>query len=552
MSPALVPKPKDWRNNVDVVGFYFLDLATEYEPSPELADFLSRGPPPIYVGFGSVVVDDPIALSKIIFEATAQAHVRVLLSSGWGGLGSEDVPPHVFMLGNIPHDWLFSNDRVAAVVHHGGAGTTAIGIAKGRPTVIVPFFGDQAFWGDMVYRAGAGPRPIPKAELTVKKLRDAIVFALSASAKASAQNLADRIALEDGVRSGVASFYKHLPLNDMSCDLDPSRIAVWWSSQYCMKLSAFAAQVLADAGLLLMDSLQLHQTKSYSLKKQVSDPVPNGANAKFWTITHNGSNTLSEMLTSPIQKFVNTTSTIPTTIMKSISTVQERLPNIPDTLKLPSSRSNPSSPGHSRSSSVDAARVLSPPQAPKKQAPEHTRSLSASTPLVTSPNKLRKPPPPVLSVVTATDTSHDAWKSTQTDSSRKAQEGIRDFRIEQGKEAVRNSLEEERNEIISKFKREINFTPIRQKKYREEAEKELFKEMQRKKRMDGPLPPLPPSYESVNGAEVGRGVQGESERWAELTEEQEEEIYRWQLEQAIKQSLSEFRANEELRKVKTE
>lgn len=64
-----------------------------------------------------------------------------------GGLGGVEVPPHVFILGNIPHDWLFDKERVSAVVHHGGAGTTAIGLAKGRPTVVVPFFGDQGFWG---------------------------------------------------------------------------------------------------------------------------------------------------------------------------------------------------------------------------------------------------------------------------------------------------------------------------------------------------------------------------------------------------------------------
>jgi sterol 3beta-glucosyltransferase len=114
------------------------------------------------------------------------------------------VPSHVFMIDNIPHDWLFSDERVAAVVHHGGAGTTAIGLAKGRPTVIVPFFGDQEFWGNMVHNAGAGPKPIPKAELNVKKLRDGIVFALSASAKESAKRLAQRI--KDDVRFSYLCF----------------------------------------------------------------------------------------------------------------------------------------------------------------------------------------------------------------------------------------------------------------------------------------------------------------------------------------------------------
>jgi sterol 3beta-glucosyltransferase len=71
--------------------------------------------------------------------------IRTLLSVGWGGLGSTTVPAHVHILDNVPHDWLF--ERVSAVVHHGGAGTTAIGLKKAAPTIVVPFFGDQGFWG---------------------------------------------------------------------------------------------------------------------------------------------------------------------------------------------------------------------------------------------------------------------------------------------------------------------------------------------------------------------------------------------------------------------
>jgi sterol 3beta-glucosyltransferase len=145
-----------------------------------------------------------------------------------GGLGGVSVPPHIFILGNIPHDWLFDNERVSAVVHHGGAGTTAIGLAKGRPTVIVPFFGDQGFWGkfhnphpvqlvptvregSMIHRAGAGPEPIPHKHLTVAKLADAIKFAISPSAKTAAKEMADKI------RTEVRPIIQFLPM----LDLDP-------------------------------------------------------------------------------------------------------------------------------------------------------------------------------------------------------------------------------------------------------------------------------------------------------------------------------------------
>jgi UDP:flavonoid glycosyltransferase YjiC (YdhE family) len=147
-SPALIPKPADWGPHISVAGFYFLKLASTYTPDAELAAFLAAGPPPIYIGFGSIVVDDPNAMTKLIFEAVKKTGQRALVSKGWGGLGADElgIPDGVFMVGNVPHDWLFP--RVSCVVHHGGAGTTAAGIACGKPTVIVPFFGDQPFVSD--------------------------------------------------------------------------------------------------------------------------------------------------------------------------------------------------------------------------------------------------------------------------------------------------------------------------------------------------------------------------------------------------------------------
>ena len=141
-SPSLIPKPKDWGPNVHVAGFYNLSLASSYTPEPDLSAFLEAGPPPVYIGFGSIVVADPNALTNMIFEAVAKAGVRALVSKGWGGTGGEglDVPENIFLLGNCPHDWLFQ--RVAAVCHHGGAGTTAAGITASKPTFVVPFFGD--------------------------------------------------------------------------------------------------------------------------------------------------------------------------------------------------------------------------------------------------------------------------------------------------------------------------------------------------------------------------------------------------------------------------
>ncbi|KAG7094782.1 hypothetical protein E1B28_005597 [Marasmius oreades] len=329
MSPALVPKPEDWKNHIDVVGFYFLDLATSYTPPDDLLAFLGAGEPPVYIGFGSVVVDDAAAMTMTIFEATRKAGVRALVSAGWGGLGGVTVPPHIFLLGNIPHDWLFDGDRVAAVIHHGGAGTTSAGLAKGKPTVVVPFFGDQPFWGNMIHRAGAGPAPIPRKKLNADNLCDAIKFALSPKAKAAAAKMAARIKNEDGVNKGVESFYKHLPLKNMRCDLDPSRAAVWWFPKYSLKLSGFAAQVLADAGELEMQTLKLHRPKEYSTKRTVTDPITGSAMSVFWIVTH-FSGGLVKTLTSPKDGLIETTTAIPRGIVRTISSIQKGFHNLPE------------------------------------------------------------------------------------------------------------------------------------------------------------------------------------------------------------------------------
>ncbi|KAL0059449.1 hypothetical protein AAF712_013793 [Marasmius tenuissimus] len=330
MSPALVPKPRDWKSHIDVVGFYFLDLATSYKPPDDLAAFLAAGDAPVYIGFGSVVVDDAAAMTSTIFEATKKAGVRALVSAGWGGLGGVQVPPHIFILSNIPHDWLFAKGRVAAVVHHGGAGTTAIGLANGRPTVVVPFFGDQAFWGNMIHRAGAGPAPIHHESLTVDNLCEAIRFAVSPSAQAAAGRMAEQIKNEDGVSAGVHSFYRHLPLNNMACDLDPTRLAVWWSTEYCLKLSGFAAQVLADAGKLDMSTLDLHRPKEYGpAKKTVTDPVSGTATEIFWTIT-NYSEGIMNIFMSPTKGIVQTVVAIPKGVVKIVSSIHTGFHNLPE------------------------------------------------------------------------------------------------------------------------------------------------------------------------------------------------------------------------------
>lgn len=253
----MIPKPKDWGSHIAISGFYFLSLANNYTPQPDLAAFLEAGPPPVYIGFGSIVVDDPRAMTKLIFEAIKKTGQRALVSKGWGGIGTDalDIPEGVFMLGNVPHDWLFKH--VSCVVHHGGAGTTAAGIAMGRPTVVVPFFGDQPFWGAMVAKAGAGPTPVPSKHLTAENLAAAILEALEPSVLERAHELGERIKSEQGNQTGAKTFHDSLDLKTMRCELSPKRVAAWRVKRTHFRLSPFAATTLSNEGLLDFADLKL-------------------------------------------------------------------------------------------------------------------------------------------------------------------------------------------------------------------------------------------------------------------------------------------------------
>ncbi|XP_022158103.1 sterol 3-beta-glucosyltransferase UGT80A2-like isoform X4 [Momordica charantia] len=207
-SPHLLPKPKDWGPKIDVVGFCFLDLASNYEPPSSLVEWLEAGERPIYIGFGSLPVEQPQEMTRIIVEALEITGRRGIINKGWGGLGSLAEPKEfVYVLDNCPHDWLFP--RCMAVVHHGGAGTTSAGLKAACPTTIVPIFGDQLFWGERVHARGLGPPPIPIAQFSLENLIDAINFMLDPKVKERAVELAKAMESEDGVGGAVNAFHKH-------------------------------------------------------------------------------------------------------------------------------------------------------------------------------------------------------------------------------------------------------------------------------------------------------------------------------------------------------
>ncbi|KAL8656738.1 MAG: hypothetical protein Q9226_002572 [Calogaya cf. arnoldii] len=283
-SPALIPKPRDWGSHISVSGFYFLSLAGSFEPDQQLLSFLDAGPPPVYIGFGSIVVDDPNAMTRMIFDAVKQSGQRALVSKGWGGLGADslDVPHNVFMLGNVPHDWLFK--RVSCVVHHGGAGTTAAGIAAGKPTVVVPFFGDQPFWGSMVAKAGAGPWPTPYKQLTSEKLAASILEALKPEASHRAEEMGRNISHEQGTQTGAKDFQNKLDIDALRCSVAPSRTAAWRVKRTNIRLSPFAATLLAKEGLLDFGNLKLYRPREYDTEDGPWDPITGATSAIMGTM----------------------------------------------------------------------------------------------------------------------------------------------------------------------------------------------------------------------------------------------------------------------------
>ncbi len=208
-SPSIIPKAPDWPEDLHVSGYLFLDEEADWQPTPELMRFLEAGEAPVYIGFGSMAGQNPEALARLTLQALAKSEQRGLLLTGWGGLKIDPVPENVFVLEAAPHRWLFP--RMAAVVHHGGAGTTAEGLRAGTPTVVVPFAFDQFFWGAQVQKRGLGPAPIPQKKLSVDRLARAIrLAATDGEMRRRANACAQAMAAEDGRGRAVQLIQRYL------------------------------------------------------------------------------------------------------------------------------------------------------------------------------------------------------------------------------------------------------------------------------------------------------------------------------------------------------
>jgi sterol 3beta-glucosyltransferase len=208
-SPSVLPKPHDWPEYIDVTGYWFMEPDKNYKPDPKLVKWLEEGPKPIYIGFGSVTVEDPDGLTKTIFEAVKMSGARAVLSKGWGGMGADEYPDYIFPVDNVPHDWLFP--RCAGTIQHGGAGTTAAALCAGIPTMIVPFFGDQFFWGKRIEDLGVGPTHMSIKNITVEKLSKSINALLTDQKMIQrAASIGEQIRSQDGVGRAVAAINRSI------------------------------------------------------------------------------------------------------------------------------------------------------------------------------------------------------------------------------------------------------------------------------------------------------------------------------------------------------
>jgi sterol 3beta-glucosyltransferase len=200
-SPSVVPVPPDWPDDVHVTGYWFRDPDPAWTLPPALAAFLAAGGAPVYLGFGSMPDADPAGLVAALVGGARRAGHRMVLHSGWSRLGATGLlDDDVLVVDDVPHSLLFP--RMAAVVHHGGAGTTAAALRAGVPAVVVPLFADQFFWGRRVAALGAGAPPIARERLTDARLGAAL--AVASGRRDGARRIAAELAAEDGVATAIA------------------------------------------------------------------------------------------------------------------------------------------------------------------------------------------------------------------------------------------------------------------------------------------------------------------------------------------------------------
>lgn len=202
-SKYIIPKPSDWSVNHHVTGYWFLDTQKNWHPPQELINFLDTDKKIIYAGFGSMLSRDPYETSKIIFDSIKNLDIKLIVSTGWGGLKVQGmIDDNVYVTEQLPHDWLFS--KINAAIHHCGSGTTSAALKAGIPSIPVPFFSDQPFWANRIYNLGLSTKPINRKDLNSSNLRTVIKEALNNENMINRSLIiSDKIKTENGVENSV-------------------------------------------------------------------------------------------------------------------------------------------------------------------------------------------------------------------------------------------------------------------------------------------------------------------------------------------------------------
>jgi sterol 3beta-glucosyltransferase len=204
LSPTIIPRPCDWPESIHMDGYWFLPAPAAWTPPQALIDFLAQGDAPIYIGFGSTLTDHAEETGRIVIEALRQINRRGVLAKGWGALPEAGLDPqHFIVIDEVPHDWLFP--QMAAVVHHGGAGTTAAAFHAGVPQLVIPHMQDQPYWGNKTFQLGVGAKPLPRTHLSVASLANTLQSIFdNPSISIRAKEFGARIRSEKGLEKMVA------------------------------------------------------------------------------------------------------------------------------------------------------------------------------------------------------------------------------------------------------------------------------------------------------------------------------------------------------------
>ncbi|KAL3305221.1 glycosyltransferase family 28 domain-containing protein [Colletotrichum asianum] len=280
-SPLLLPKPSDWASNITVAGFAFEDEPEDFVPPADLVKFFEKGPqPPVYVGFGSMTFANAVDVFGVVRAVVREMGLRAVVCRGWSGVvmdegvgekgetGEEDV----FVVDDVPHAWLFP--RVRAVVCHGGAGTVAMALRCGRPTLVVPVAGDQPFWGSRVAEVGCGPAVgFGIAEMTKEGLRAKLGEVLEERYAVAAVEFGRRVRAE---RDGVEGFREDLEralavYEGLRCAVLRDRVGVWRVGG--VLVSAVVAEVLMREGRVRREELRAVEAVRWGDLVAPGDPV---------------------------------------------------------------------------------------------------------------------------------------------------------------------------------------------------------------------------------------------------------------------------------------